>query len=38
MVHGTRLRQFVARAGGRVDLLEYQALNPRPGIEPGAPA
>ena len=38
MVLGTRLRQFVARAGGRVDLLEYQALNPRRGIGPDAPA
>jgi hypothetical protein len=37
MVRGTRLRQFVARPGGRVDLLEYQALNPRRGIEPDAP-
>jgi RimJ/RimL family protein N-acetyltransferase len=32
MVRGTRLRQFVARPGHRVDLCEYQALNPpRPG-------
>lgn len=29
MIRGTRLRGFVARAGHRVDLLEYQALNPR---------
>jgi RimJ/RimL family protein N-acetyltransferase len=31
MVQGTRLRQFVARAGRRVDLLEYEALKPRRG-------
>ena len=28
MVHGATLREHVARPGGRVDLLEYQALNP----------
>jgi RimJ/RimL family protein N-acetyltransferase len=28
MVRSTRLREFVARPGRRVDLLEHQALNP----------
>ncbi|MGH2535030.1 MAG: GNAT family N-acetyltransferase [Thermomicrobiales bacterium] len=29
MVQGVRLRQSRARPGGRVDMLYYQALNPR---------
>jgi RimJ/RimL family protein N-acetyltransferase len=29
MVLGARLREFVARPGGRVDRLLYEALNPR---------
>jgi hypothetical protein len=35
MVEGARLRAFVARPGGRVDLLYVQALNPRREVADG---